>query len=105
MMGIISIWSAVFILPQAVPQKVAQICRNLNFLWSAAEYGRKPPRIAWVGICSPKNVGGIGSKNIGIWNRVPIAKHLQVCLKKNNLGITWVHMHHLKEKTIWEYQL
>lgn len=103
LLGLISFWASVFILPQGVMKIVEQICRN--FLWSATEDYRRRPLVAWGTNCFSKSCGGLGIKDFELWNKVLIAKHLwALFLKKDNLWVRWIHSQYLANCNIWEYQ-
>jgi len=70
--GMFSFWAQVFILPQEVITQVTKICRN--FLWGGNEYYKRPPHVAWDRVCTPKKQGGLGVKNLNMWNMAYVAK-------------------------------
>ena len=59
---IFNFWAQVFLLPQAVIDKVTKLCRN--FLWGSEGEYRKAPYVAWDLVCLPKKKGGLGIKNL-----------------------------------------
>ncbi|RAL47738.1 hypothetical protein DM860_012363 [Cuscuta australis] len=62
LVGVISFWSRIFILPQQVIRRVTAICRN--FLWGSTHEFKKMPLVRWEEICQKKKHGGPGIKNI-----------------------------------------
>ena len=100
--GMFSFWAQVFILPHAVLSKVSQLCRN--FLWGGdAEY-KKTPLIAWDTACTPRKLGGLGIKNLNLWNNACIAKLVwAVAKKKDLLWIQWVHGRYIRGMDWWMY--
>ena len=88
-----------------------KICRN--YLWGGgkAEY-QKAPYVSWDTVCTPKNEGGLGIKNLNMWNKASIAKLIWVIAKKkDNLWVQWVHGRYLKRgrhmglRTSWGHKL
>ncbi|GKE62563.1 hypothetical protein Tco_1512930, partial [Tanacetum coccineum] len=51
----------------------------------------------------PKDQGGLGLKDLHIWNQALLAKHVwNLATKKDTLWVKWVHSVKLKGKSIWE---
>ncbi|GJT64029.1 RNA-directed DNA polymerase, eukaryota, reverse transcriptase zinc-binding domain protein [Tanacetum coccineum] len=47
--------------------------------------------------------GGLGLKDLGVWNEVLMTKRLwNVAVKKDTLWIKWIYKEKLKDKSIWE---
>ncbi|XP_048491432.1 uncharacterized protein LOC125492761 [Beta vulgaris subsp. vulgaris] len=68
-------WAQIFLLLDAVLRKINSICRN--YLWSGATIGGKVGNVKWEAICRNKKVwggGGLGFRNIAIWNKVAVGK-------------------------------
>ncbi|GJV03208.1 RNA-directed DNA polymerase, eukaryota, reverse transcriptase zinc-binding domain protein [Tanacetum coccineum] len=73
-----------------------------GFLWSQGELSKGKAKVAWRNICSPKNQGGLGLKDLVLWNKAMIIKHLwYIALDKNSLWVKWVNTVKLKGKSIW----
>nr|GEW21406.1 hypothetical protein [Tanacetum cinerariifolium] len=54
-------------------------------------------------ICKPKDKGGLGIKNLQLWNEVLLVKMLwNIILKKNTLLVKWVNFENIKGKSIGE---
>ncbi|GKC69158.1 RNA-directed DNA polymerase, eukaryota, reverse transcriptase zinc-binding domain protein [Tanacetum coccineum] len=74
-----------------------------GFLWCQGELTKGKAKISWDKICKPKDQGGLGLKDLGVWNEVLMTKHLwNVAVKKNTLWVKWIYMEKLKDKSIWE---
>ena len=49
--------------------------------------------------------GGLGFRNIALWNKAANFKHVWVlCNKNDNLWVRWIHHVYLKEEDIWEHK-
>ena len=95
--GMFNFWAQVFIIPQAVVSQVNQICRN--FLWGGDAGYKRVPYIAWETLCTPRKQGGLGVKNLNLWNIACIAKLVwAITKKKEHLWIHWIHGRYLREK-------
>ncbi|VFQ99544.1 unnamed protein product [Cuscuta campestris] len=104
LLGIISFWCRLFIIPNKVMQKIQSLCRN--FLWSSkAEYNRVPA-VSWEDVCWPKKEGGLGIKNLVLWNYACGQSLLwDIANKKDILWVKWIHNRYLKGTTIWDIKV
>lgn len=61
-----------------VPPCVVKVCNRLmrDFLWGTSDGGRRIAWVKWIDICQPKNVGGLGIKDIDLFNRSLLGKWL-----------------------------
>ena len=64
-----------FSIPRFVVDRLERIHRN--FLWGSTDAEFKCPLVAWVKVCSPVEVGGLGIKKIGSFNQAPLGKCLR----------------------------
>lgn len=85
LIGISSYWCQIFILPKRVINVVNSICRS--FLWFGVPHSHRPGNVRWKEVCNPKKVGGLGVRNILVWNQAAVGK------------IAW-HIHMLRE-SLW----
>ncbi|GJV73510.1 RNA-directed DNA polymerase, eukaryota, reverse transcriptase zinc-binding domain protein [Tanacetum coccineum] len=75
-----------------------------GFLWCQGELTKGKAKVSWDKIFKPKDQGGLGLKNLGVWNKVLMIKHLwNVAMKKDTL-VKWIYMKKLKGRSIWEAQ-
>ncbi|GJY12210.1 RNA-directed DNA polymerase, eukaryota, reverse transcriptase zinc-binding domain protein [Tanacetum coccineum] len=82
-----------FLLPQGVIKDINKILKG--FLWSQGELSKGKAKVAWRNICSPKNQGGLGLKDL-------VIKHLwYIALDENSIWVKWVNNVKLKGKSIW----
>lgn len=63
------------------------------------KYGAK---VAREEVCSPKKEGGLGVKNILVWNKAQMIRHLwDLARKKNSLWVKWGHTYMLSGRSLW----
>ena len=67
-------WASVFILPKAVLKQIQATLRN--FLWKGPDLLGGGHKVAWSEICLPKEEGGLGVKDLVVWNKCAMLKHL-----------------------------
>ncbi|GKF44576.1 hypothetical protein Tco_0131128, partial [Tanacetum coccineum] len=67
-------WATVFLLPQIVIHEINSLLKG--FLWNHEERDNGRAKVAWNSLCKPKSQGGLGLKDLGIWNRALIIKYL-----------------------------
>lgn len=94
-------WASVFILPKTV---VKEINKHLKgFLWCQGDLTRGKAKVSWTTICKPKDQGGLGIKDLQLWNEVLIMKHLwNIAAKKDTLWVKWINIEKLKGRNIWD---
>ncbi|GKA28870.1 hypothetical protein Tco_0715115 [Tanacetum coccineum] len=73
-------------------QKLKEINSLLmGFLWCNGELSRGKAKIAWKKICKPKSHGGLGLKDLEIWNKSLLVKHIRnIADKKDTLWVKWI---------------
>ncbi|KAJ8435424.1 LOW QUALITY PROTEIN: hypothetical protein Cgig2_013922 [Carnegiea gigantea] len=99
--GAFNYWASIFLLPNAVLDKLTKLCRN--YLWSGSTEYKKAPHISWSTTCLPKREGGIGIKD---FNKATIAKLVwAIANKKDVLWVKWVYARYLKKQNWWDYTL
>ena len=67
-------------MPKQVLQDVSKICRA--FLWSGEHFSMKAGYVKWDGVCTPKSVGGLGIRNVYLWNIAAMGKYVWAMEKK-----------------------
>ncbi|CAO2832492.1 unnamed protein product [Amaranthus hypochondriacus] len=85
LINICTYWCQLFILPKSVIRKINPICRS--YLWHADSKNPLPSNVRWSDVCKKKKEGGLGLRNIEVWNEVAVGK------------LAW-HIHHMSE-SLW----
>ncbi|GKC56323.1 RNA-directed DNA polymerase, eukaryota, reverse transcriptase zinc-binding domain protein [Tanacetum coccineum] len=97
-------WDSVIKLPKTVVKDINGILNR--FLWSNGDSAKGKAKVEWKHICQPKDHGGLGIKNIEIWNEALLSKHVwNTASKKDTLWVKWIHMLKLKDCSIWNVQV
>ena len=79
-----------FILPRHVIHIVNSICRS--FLWFGTHDSHKPSHVNWDAICKPKKAGGLGIRNLQVWNAAAVGKIAwHIFHLRESLWVKWVH--------------
>ncbi|KAL8463730.1 hypothetical protein ACS0TY_034404 [Phlomoides rotata] len=95
--GVECFWLQCFPLPSAIISRIYSLCRLL--LW-----GKKRPPVSWSSVCLPKEEGGLGIRDIKIWNQALLAKVLwSIHNKADSLWIKWIHSYYLPNTTFWNW--
>lgn len=96
-------WSQILILPARIIKEIKQVCRA--FLWRGKEEFLGPGAVAWSSICKAKSGGGLGFKDVKVWNKAAVFKHIwAIAEKKDSLWLKWIHHEYLKRDGIWEHE-
>lgn len=89
-------WSLVFILPQSIVKDIERLCKN--FLWGK----RHMALVAWEKLSLPKSEGGLGFKQLKVWNRAATGRQLWKILHHDEcLWTRWARAVYLKGTNIW----
>lgn len=77
---------------------VNQLC--CSYLWNGISDSFVGAKVAWKSVCQPTTEGGLGLKNLAIWNRAHAARQL-LFSSSGSLWIAWMHSILLKRKSFW----
>ncbi|GJS68512.1 RNA-directed DNA polymerase, eukaryota, reverse transcriptase zinc-binding domain protein [Tanacetum coccineum] len=76
-----------------------------DFLWNQNDGTKGRPKVALKKVCSFKQKGGLGLKDLGVWNKAMIVKHLwHIVTDKESLKVKWVNAEKLKGRSLWEIE-
>lgn len=91
--------SQVFILLKKLLKKVEAKCKA--FLWVGSNLESRKAPIAWDKVYQPHFFGGLGLKNMLVWNKLSLMKQLwNIVHKKGTLWLLWVHEYYIKNRSI-----
>ena len=103
LMSIHVYWGQTIIIPKAVLKEINDICRN--FLWTGKANDCKPGAVAWDKLCNPKKEGGLGFRNIMLWNLAAVNKLAwDIAQKKDNMWVKWVNAVYIREADWGSYE-
>lgn len=97
-------WASAFILPKMVMEEIEKLCRG--FLWGSTAEKRRPALLAWDDLCAPKKNGGLGLKQIQVWNMAALGKQVwALMMKKDALWVKWISTIYLKNEDFLDVQI
>lgn len=87
-------------LPKGCIKKIESLCTQ--FLWGGTETKRCVAKVSWKTVCLPRKEGGLGLRDIGLWNKNLCLKLIWNLLKKtDSLWASWLHHYRLKDESFW----
>ncbi|XP_073149181.1 uncharacterized protein [Henckelia pumila] len=93
--GVECFWLSVLTILCGVIDKIEKICRS--FMWTS-----KHPPTSWRKVCSPINDGGLGLRDLRIWNKTLLAKTLwEIHNKKDSLWVKWINHYYWDNVKDW----
>ncbi|XP_062088887.1 uncharacterized protein LOC133795454 [Humulus lupulus] len=103
LLSINTYWSQIVILPRSVIDRINQICRV--FLWKSGDSEEGHGRISWAEISKSKQRGGLGFKDVGLWNKCALGKYVwAIANKEDNMWVKWIHTVYIKQEDWWDYK-
>lgn len=98
--NLINFWLSTFVLPKGCIKEIEKIYRD--YLWSSNPDARGNAKVSWYDLCLPKSEGGIGLRNLFLWNKALTLRLVWLQFAgTNSLWVTWNREHHLKRCTYW----
>lgn len=99
--GITNFWCNDFVLPNRCIEKINLMCSA--YLWKGSLEGRHVAKVAWETVTTPTDEGGLGIKNLLIWNKNCAIKLLWFLIFKNNsVWVACIHQNIIKDNSIWD---
>lgn len=60
-------------------------------------------KVAWDKLYMPKKEGGLGIKNIEVWNQASMLNHIwNLFTKDGSLWVAWLDINWLKGRSVWQ---
>ncbi|XP_074290439.1 uncharacterized protein LOC141617156 [Silene latifolia] len=98
----VPIQASIFLIPKQVIKRIEAACRN--YLWDGGSEYTRTPLVAWDMVCCSKKCGGLGIKQVGVWNLAIVGKLVHwVFTKADRLWIQWVDHIYLKGQQWTDY--
>ena len=74
LMNITNFWCQIFVLAKKVLKQVNAICRS--YLWHGKADSDALGNMNWVRVYTLKKLGGLGIRNLEVWNLDAVGKHV-----------------------------
>ncbi|XP_074270957.1 uncharacterized protein LOC141594871 [Silene latifolia] len=99
--GLENFWCSSGLLPKSIIKLMDQMCKK-NF-WGIGLSHRKLVPKSWKSICSPREEGGFGIKELLSWNKALVSKWVwKLTLPPNGIWCNWNTTYPLHNGTIWD---
>lgn len=93
-------WMSAFQLPKQCIQEINSPCSA--FLWSGSVMSTQKAKIAWTGVCTPKEKGGLGLRSLEDVNRVSCLKLIwRIISSRKSLWVQWIHIYLIRKGSFW----
>ncbi|GJT01793.1 RNA-directed DNA polymerase, eukaryota, reverse transcriptase zinc-binding domain protein [Tanacetum coccineum] len=90
--------ASVFLLPKQVIYEINKLLKG--FLWCQGELTKGKAKVSWNKICKPKDQGGLGLKNLSVWNEVWTADWSTEFVELGQLQVPTLN-DRIKDTTVW----
>lgn len=98
--GLINFWMSAFALPKGCIKALEKLCNA--FLWTGDIVKKANAKVSWGKVCLPKSEGGLGFKNLLVWNKVLNLKLVWLLFSNSgSLWVAWMKEHRLKKVNYW----
>ena len=95
LISISNYWCQMFILPKRVLKEINSVCHA--YLWHRDVKNTSPGNVGWPNVCTPKNSGGLGIRNVKVWNVAAVGKIIfHISTMQDSLWVKWVHEVYMK---------
>ncbi|GJU55122.1 hypothetical protein Tco_1228836 [Tanacetum coccineum] len=85
-------WASVLMIPKGIIYDIHQLIHG--FLWCNGEYKRGKAKVAWDFICLPKHEGGLGLRNLDVFNYALMTTHIwNIVSNKESLWLSRFFSH------------
>jgi len=97
-------WTGIFVLPK---KSLKDINQKFNrFIWNGKNGNFAKAKIAWNEICYPKREGGLGLKNLDIWNISSMMRHIwSMFARSGSIWVAWIKQYMLKGRSFWSVSI
>ncbi|CAN1840218.1 LINE-1 retrotransposable element ORF2 protein [Linum perenne] len=95
LMSLSQFWMSVFSLPLSVIKRIQQLCSS--YLWGGDDVSSKKAKVAWTEITYPKREGGLGLRDMKMWNQALIFRLLwDVFASQGSIWVAWLRLYRVK---------
>lgn len=82
---------SVFLFPKKVIKSVERFC--CSFLSNGVPDSALGAKVKWRSVCQPRTMGGLGLKDLNVWNKANIARQIWLIFSESgSLWIAWVNV-------------
>lgn len=93
-------WFWIFILPKKIIKAIEQ--KFNRFLWNGRDSGSAEVKVAWADLCFPKKEGGLGLKNLEVWNRASMLRQIwNLFARSGSIWVARIKENMVKGKRFW----
>ncbi|XP_057550391.1 uncharacterized protein LOC130828425 [Amaranthus tricolor] len=90
LMNITNFWCQIFVLPKKVLKQVNAIRRA--YLWHGKVDSDTHGNMNWARVCTLKKLGGLGIRNLEVWNLTAVRKHVwHISSMTDSMWVRWVY--------------
>ena len=76
--------------------------RFRTFLWSGHASGKYYAKVAWSNTCIPKDAGGLGIKDLHIWNKALMTRYIwNLLMNDKSVWVSWIDHYFLNGRSFW----
>ncbi|KAG7587431.1 Endonuclease/exonuclease/phosphatase superfamily [Arabidopsis thaliana x Arabidopsis arenosa] len=98
--GTVNFWMTTFMIPIGCIKKIESLCSR--FLWSGNIESGRGAKVAWSGVCLPKNEGGLGLRRFREWNTTLCLRFIWLLFSENDsLWARWHRHHNIGHASFW----
>ncbi|CAN1233141.1 Putative ribonuclease H protein At1g65750 [Linum perenne] len=100
LMSLAHFWMRVFSLPLGVIIRIQQICAG--YLWGGNEgHSGGKAKVSWSEVTFPKKEGGLGLKDLKLWNRAHVFRLLwEVFASQGSIWVAWLRSYRVKGRDL-----
>lgn len=98
--SLVNFWFSAFALPKGCLKDIEKLCNR--FLWSGDLSKCAAAKVSWSTVCLPKSEGGLGLRNLLIWNKVLNMRLVWLLFSSaGSLWVAWTKEHYFKMHSFW----
>ncbi|CAN1293082.1 LINE-1 retrotransposable element ORF2 protein [Linum perenne] len=92
-------WMSVFPLPLSIIKRVQQLCAS--YLWGGDDSSGKKAKVAWTDVTFPKQEGGLGLRDMKMWNQALVFRLLwDIFACQGSIWVAWLRHYRTKGRDL-----